>query len=115
VTYPDRKPECWGDCAKMPRPCPFISCRYHFYLDVGRRGTLKVNALVRGIEDIDRALRALPATCAIDVANQNPDGLTLEEIGALFGLTRERIRQVEVAALWSLTLALARERRKESI
>ena len=102
----------------MPRPCPFVSCRYHLYLDINRRGKIKINKIVREIEEIDVALRAMPDTCAIDVANQNPDGTTLEEIGARFGLTRERIRQIEVIALWNFTYALARAkgaRRKRGV
>ena len=99
----------------MPRPCPFVSCRYHLYLDVSTKGKIKVNPLVCGIEEIDQALTILPDTCAIDVANRNPDGITLEQIGNRLGVTRERIRQIEVVALWDLTYAWARAKREECI
>jgi len=36
-------------------------------------------------------------TCALDVADRG--GITLEEVGAILNLTRERIRQVEVRGL----------------
>jgi DNA-directed RNA polymerase sigma subunit (sigma70/sigma32) len=39
-------------------------------------------------------------TCALDIAERG--GLTLEEVGAIMNLTRERIRQVEVAGLEKL-------------
>ena len=35
----------------------------------------------------------------------NPDGLTLESVGAYFGVTRERIRQIQVVALDKLLLS----------
>lgn len=40
------------------------------------------------------------ATCALDVAND--DAITLEEVGELLGLTRERIRQIELIGLQRL-------------
>ena len=39
----------------------------------------------------------LPETCALDVADQA--GLTLDDVGELLNLTRERVRQVEIVAL----------------
>jgi hypothetical protein len=40
-------------------------------------------------------------TCALDVADRG--GTTLEEVGAIMNLTRERIRQVEVKGLAKLS------------
>ena len=42
----------------------------------------------------------LRETCALDVAERG--GLTLEEVGEILNLTRERIRQVEAAGLKKL-------------
>ena len=39
-------------------------------------------------------------TCALDVADRG--GITLEEVGEILNLTRERIRQVEVKGLGKL-------------
>jgi DNA-directed RNA polymerase sigma subunit (sigma70/sigma32) len=36
-------------------------------------------------------------TCSLDVADRG--GITLEDVGAILNLTRERIRQVEVRGL----------------
>ena len=42
-------------------------------------------------------------TCALDVADEN--GITLEEVGEIMNLTRERIRQVEVRGLTKLKIS----------
>jgi hypothetical protein len=79
------------DCADGPRPCPFVSCKYHLYLDVSpRTGSIKVN-----FPDLD--VWDMPYSCALDVADAG--GATLEDVGGIMNLTRERIRQLEVKAL----------------
>ncbi|HEX8907607.1 MAG TPA: sigma factor-like helix-turn-helix DNA-binding protein, partial [Anaeromyxobacteraceae bacterium] len=42
----------------------------------------------------------LDETCALDVADRG--GITLEEVGTIMNLTRERIRQVETRGLLKL-------------
>lgn len=81
-------------CANGPRPCPFVSCRYHLYLDVNpRTGSIKLNFP-------DKEVWELEFTCALDVAEQG--GITLERAGEILNLTRERIRQMEVDGLRKL-------------
>jgi hypothetical protein len=82
------------DCAEGLRPCPFVSCRYHLYLDVSpRTGSIKVNFPDLEVWD-------MPYSCALDVADAG--GATLEDVGSIMNLTRERIRQLEVKALTRL-------------
>jgi len=88
------RPESRADCKNMHRPCPFVSCRYHLYLEVNEdTGSIKLNFP-------DMELTELPETCALDVADRG--GVTLEEIGEILNLTRERIRQVESRGLEQL-------------
>jgi DNA-directed RNA polymerase sigma subunit (sigma70/sigma32) len=54
-------------------------------------------------------LRGMDETCCLDVADRG--GTTLETIAQLIGLTRERIRQVEVRALLKLKMNPAKRRR----
>ena len=85
------RPQTRGDCVNGPRPCPFISCTHHLYLDVSpRTGSIKLN-----FPDLE--VWELPVTCALDIADAG--GCTLETVGDIMNLTRERIRQLEVKAL----------------
>lgn len=84
------KPTCRSECADVPRPCPFVSCRHHLYLDVNETtGTIKFNH-----PDIEPD--QMVASCSLDVADEG--GATLEAVAVTLGLTRERVRQVEVLA-----------------
>lgn len=88
------RPTTREDCRTAERPCPYISCKYHLYLDVNpETGSIKIN-----FPDLD--VWEMSETCALDVADRG--GITLEEVGELLNLTRERIRQVEVHGLEKL-------------
>ena len=101
--YPDARPLTRGECCEMPRPCPFVSCRHHLYLDTprinGRRKSIRVNSTVKSLE-VEEALAVMPETCSLDISGRHPDGLTLEQVGLHLGITRERVRQLESMALW---------------
>ncbi len=85
------RPTSRAQCATGPRPCVFVSCKYHLYLDVNpRTGSVKLNFP-------DKELWELTETCALDVADRG--GITLEEVGGIMNLTRERVRQVETRGL----------------
>ncbi|MBW2534400.1 MAG: hypothetical protein JRI55_23110 [Deltaproteobacteria bacterium] len=97
LLYPETgywKPRQRSECAGGERPCPYVSCKYHLYLDVSpRTGAIKLN-----FPDLE--VWEMSETCALDVADRG--GTTLEDVGAIMNLTRERIRQVEVRALAKL-------------
>ena len=98
MLYPDvedvAKPRTRAECLEGERPCPFVSCKHHLYLDVSARtGAIKLN-----FPDLE--VWEMNETCALDVADRG--GTTLEEVGAIMNLTRERIRQVEVKGLAKL-------------
>lgn len=88
------RPRSRADCANAQRPCMFVSCKHHLYLDVNPgTGSIKLNFPDKEIWEMDE-------TCALDVADRG--GITLEEVGTIMNLTRERIRQVETRGLLKL-------------
>lgn len=98
LVYPTdvERPQTREDCKSMQRPCPFVSCSHHLYLDVNpESGAIKLN-----FPHLD--VWEMAETCSLDVADRG--GITLEEVGAILNLTRERIRQVEVRGLTKIKL-----------
>ncbi len=88
------RPKVRGDCVEGQRPCPYVSCKYNLYVDVNpRTGSVKMNFP-------DKELWELNETCALDVADRQ--GITLEEVGVIMNLTRERVRQLEMRGLSKL-------------
>ncbi len=83
-----KRPRTRSECPEF-RPCPFIGCRYNLYLDVDGR---------LGVKDAARPWD-MPAhgSCALDIAEEGEK--TLEEIAAILGVTRERVRQIEESAM----------------
>lgn len=99
--YPDERPKTRGECYAMPRPCPFVSCRYHLAIDAHKDwgNNYRLRLLCE-----DPTIMA--NTCALDVADgmcDLPDtghGLgdeaaevSLEEIGAMVGVQPQRVQQ----------------------
>ncbi|MGC4070049.1 MAG: sigma factor-like helix-turn-helix DNA-binding protein [Polyangiaceae bacterium] len=97
LLYPENdywKPRTRAECVEGLRPCPFVSCKHHLFIDVSARtGAIKLN-----FPDLEAW--EMNESCALDVADRG--GTTLEDVGAIMNLTRERIRQVEVKALAKL-------------
>ena len=88
------RPRTRSECSSGQRPCPWVSCKHHLYLDVNpETGSIKLN-----FPDVE--LENMRDTCSLDVADRG--GITLEEVGEILNLTRERIRQVEVRGLIKL-------------
>ena len=89
-----RRPGARSQCETAQRPCPYVACKHHLYLDVNPdTGSIKLNFP-------DVPVWEMKETCALDIADRG--GVTLEEVGEILNLTRERIRQVEVMGLEKL-------------
>lgn len=92
------RPRTRADCAAVLRPCHFLSCRHNLALEVTPSGSIR-SLEVEKFEE-------LAESCALDVAERG--GITLEEVGSLLGVTRERVRQIEERAA-----ALVRRKHEE--
>ncbi len=89
------RPKLRAECQGAERPCPFVSCKHHLYLDVNpETGSIKLN-----FPDVE--VWEMGETCALDIAERG--GITLEEVGEIMNLTRERIRQLEMSGLTKLS------------
>lgn len=111
-----QRPRTRGECAGGERPCPWVSCEHH-----------AIHGVLLGAEghalDDDGAVAAIEtmaASCTLDVADQggaerDGDAGTLGGIGALWGVSRERIRQIEAKALKAIKRAASRVRLRDDI
>lgn len=94
------RPRTRGECAGVPRPCPWVSCRYHLLIEVNpHTGSLKLVFPTREPWEMPA-----DASCALDVAERG--GMTLDAVGECLNQTRERVRQVETWAAAQVALRL---------
>lgn len=82
-------------CAGVPRPCPFVSCRYSLYLDVTPKGGLKLN-----FPELEPGDMPADASCALDVAERG--GLWEEQVAATLNVNRRWVQKIEARALAKL-------------
>lgn len=90
--YPERgywKPKTREQCVQGIRPCPYVSCKYHLYLDV-----TEIGSLVSNFPDLE--VWDMKESCTLDIAEGGC--ATREKVGEALNLTRERARQIEEAA-----------------
>lgn len=88
-----RRPATRAACKSAQRPCPFVSCAHHLYLEATSTGQIRLR-----FPDLEPW--ELTESCALDVADRQ--GTSAEEVAGVLNLTRERVRQLEVAALEKL-------------
>ena len=87
---PLERPRTRADCARCPRPCPFVSCKWHLYLRVNPNGSL-----VLDWPDLEPG--DLRESCALDLAERG--GMTLDEVAEVSNVTREMVRQLQLSAI----------------
>ena len=81
-TPPQKRKDCLGGT----RPCPWVRCKHHMVWCLS--GVKKMTN-----RQIIHKIFTLKETCVLDVADKG--GVTLDEIGNILGITRERVRQIE--------------------
>jgi hypothetical protein len=100
IEVEEARPTARSECVSGPRPCPWVGCRHHLYLDVNPdNGSIKFN-----FPDLEPW--QLSPCCSLDVTDE--EGATLDEVGAYMNLSRERIRQIEVLTLKKLKPSVQR-------
>lgn len=90
----DQRPRTRGECGEQ-RPCPFVSCRHHLYLDVSPiTGSIKIN--FPNLEPWE-----LEHSCSLDQADLGSS--TEDAIGQVLNLSHTRIGQVCESSLLKLS------------
>ena len=89
---PRTRAECLPGGSNAHRPCRWFMCKHNLTRDVGR---FRVE---------DEEFKLATESCVLDVADRH--GATLEEVGDIMNLTRERIRQMEQTATRKLNKIL---------
>ncbi len=85
ITVP--RPKTRGECVGGQRPCPWVGCRHHLYLDVNEHtGKIKFN--YPGVEPEN-----LAESCSLDVADRGPQ--PHDAVAGLLNLARQRVHQIE--------------------
>lgn len=85
------RPRVRADCVVACRPCPWVSCKYHLYLDVDPdTGAIKVNFP-------DREPWELNETCALDVADRGAQ--LFSAVAGLMNVTCQGARAIAARGL----------------
>lgn len=87
----ETRPKTWGECRDRVGPCPWVACRYHLGVEVTEHGRL-VLCVPEPTE--------MAEPCALRIAERGE--LTLGQVGARLGVTRQRVEQLEHKAVRSL-------------
>jgi hypothetical protein len=99
------KPKTWGECKRLGLaydfPCPFISCAYSTLAEVKNDGAFFINGSLN--QDTGEISCEPAQSCALAYTESKPEGGTLDDVGEVFGLTRERVRQIETVAILKAT------------
>ncbi len=91
------RPRTRGECQGGVRPCPFVSCRYHLFLDIDEE-TREIHLNYPGKEIFE-----LENTCSLDIAEKGE--VPLPEVARILNVGQKAVRN-----LVSRSLATVRAR-----
>lgn len=99
LLYPEKveRPVIRAECEDGIRPCPFVGCRHNLYIEAKHTGSIRQNF------DCEPWDVPPDKSCSLDLCN---DKKTMEEVGAILNITRERVRQIEEKTLAKLARKL---------
>lgn len=100
--WPER-PRTRGECDDVPRPCPFVSCRYHLYIYVQTEDAIGPRVVVpkgHPASPLDMPPRE---SCALDVV-EDSGPLAQLEVGRLLGFRGPDVRATRrrAARTWAI-------------
>jgi hypothetical protein len=86
---PRTRADCLPGGPNEMRPCPYVACKHHAYLQVRDDGSIQYNH--QGLEPWE-----IPETCVLDQAEHG--GLLLHEAAPVMGMTPQWMNVIELAA-----------------
>lgn len=72
------KPKTRADCANVPRPCPYVSCKYNLGVEIDITGWPRLTDAKK--------------SCMLDLIEKNPDGMTLDNIAEILRISKKQVR-----------------------
>ncbi|MFN3200042.1 MAG: sigma factor-like helix-turn-helix DNA-binding protein [Bradymonadia bacterium] len=116
------KPRTRAECDSVPRPCPFVSCKYNLAIRLSD-GDIRFSSAHTGhshgdqrtpyqrLEElINNVVDGVHGTnCALDYADRvaKGDQMSTESVGKVLGYTREMVRQIQKSGLQKIRASLA--------
>jgi RNA polymerase sigma-32 factor len=76
-------------------------------LEAHQRDVLATDGIATALDSLDERSRRIVEERWLKVNDDNSGGMTLHELAAVYGVSAERIRQIEVAAMKKMKTALA--------
>ena len=95
VRYDHDRPKTRADCEAGIRPCPWVGCRHHLFLNPDAKGNLHFP-----FGQDEDALLSMAETCSLDVAARGAQ--PLESLARMYGQSRQNLDQIVGRALGKL-------------
>ncbi len=101
-----KRPQKRSECVGGIRPCPYVGCRHHLYLEVteprkgqggGPGGDIRLNFPGLDPDELDES-------CSLDVVADRVE-VTSDEAGDLLGITRQMAERIEHVAVNKLMVS----------
>ena len=98
------------DCEDSFGPIAYLADATHeptAVLESAQRDVLATEGIARAMNDLDDRSRRIVSERWLKVNDDGSGGMTLHELAAEYGVSAERVRQIEVAAMKKMRKALA--------
>lgn len=100
-------------CKDIPRPCPYVSCRYNNYLEVERGGRIRLNfpdLEPHEMADVTIGSQKVNSSCVLDIAEaaEEAGGMSYMAIGNVLQMSDEAVRLDVIQALAKLKKRMKR-------
>lgn len=83
--YPDTRPKTRGECSDMPRPCPFLSCRYH----LAHEWADPYYGKAPSDDELLERMTTAPHSCSLDAADVG--GMSVDEVSKVAGISYKAV------------------------